>query len=284
MRLPVLVPAVALLMLASIVAIAEGNDPRAMNRASLVTTVAAPAALAAPAAPEAVTPVAALSAAEARAIVVNTAIVSLASAVPMKSHPEALRLAFQSYFNFRAAHPEQVKKPYLYFVDYGLDNRTPRGYVFDMETLRLIDGPFMVAHGRGSLGASDGVPTRFTNTPGSATTSLGLFVAQETYDFVGHSGGSTYRSIGLRLKGVSGRFNSTARDRGVVVHGAPYVTPNRAGRSEGCPAMEPDRAETLIPQIANGGMVFLFSPLDSTWMEEDPWAGDVLGRLAGEPL
>jgi hypothetical protein len=124
------------------------------------------------------------------------------------------------------------------------------------------------------------VPTRFSNTPGSASTSLGLFVAQETYSFSGHSGGSLYHSIGLRLRGVSGRFNSTARDRGVVVHGAPYVTESRAGRSEGCPAMEPSRAQRLIPQIGNGGLVFLFSPADPAWMQQDPWARPDVRQLA----
>jgi hypothetical protein len=67
-------------------------------------------------------------------------------------------------------------------------------------------------------------------------------------------------------------FNSTARQRGVVVHGAPYVTRLAAGRSEGCPALEQNRARWLLPQIANGGLVFLFSPLDRNWLTRDPWA------------
>jgi hypothetical protein len=166
-----------------------------------------------------------------------------------------------------------VKKPYLYFVDYGLDSRTPRGYVFDMKTLKVADGPFTVAHGRGSAAPGSGVPTRFSNRQGSNATSLGLYLAQETYAFRGKSGGKAYTSPALRLKGVSGKYNSAARARGVVVHGAPYVTAALAGRSEGCPAVEQARARKLIPQIANGGMVFLFSPLDRTWMVEDRWAG-----------
>jgi hypothetical protein len=84
------------------------------------------------------------------------------------------------------------------------------------------------------------MPT-WSNRPGSNATSLGLYLTQETYAFRGTSNGSPYSSIGLRLTGVSGRFNSAARSRGIVVHGAPYVTPEKAGRSEGCPAMEPDR-------------------------------------------
>jgi hypothetical protein len=207
---------------------------------------------------------------------VDAALTTLSSHVARQSHPQALKLAIQAYYNFRSAHPEQVRKPYLYFVDYGLNNQTPRGYVFDMAQLKLIDGPFVVAHGRGSSKGKNGVPTRFSNTPGSYSTSLGLYVAEETYNFSGKSGGQRYTSIGLRLDGVSGRFNSTARDRGVVVHGAPYVTPSGSGRSEGCPAMEQARARRLIPMIANGGLVFLFSPQDSRWMQNDPWAGQTL--------
>jgi hypothetical protein len=203
----------------------------------------------------------------------------LSRRVSRQSHPEALRLAFQAYYNYRAAHPEQVRKPYLYFVDYGLDSREPRGYVFDMDALEIVEGPFTVAHGRGSLGARDGVPTRFTNIQNSATSSLGLYLAQETYAFSGTSNGRRYRSVGLRLRGLSGSFNSAARSRGIVVHGAPYVTPAKAGRSEGCPAMEPDRAERLIPMIADGGVVLLFGP-DERWLREDPWIHSARSRMA----
>jgi hypothetical protein len=203
---------------------------------------------------------------------VQNALDALAGEVTEQSDPSALRLAFQAYFNYQAAHPEKVRKSYLYYVDYGLDSRTPRGYVFDMKTLTVVDGPFTVAHGRGSAAGSNGVPTRFSNRHGSNATSLGLYLAQETYGFRGKSGGRAYSSPGLRLTGVSGEYNSAARARGVVVHGAPYVTASRAGRSEGCPAVEMHRARKLIPQIANGGMVFLFSPLDREWMAEDRWA------------
>ena len=194
----------------------------------------------------------------------------LTSGVGQLSHPAALRDAFQSYFAFESEHPDEVRKPYLYFVDYGLTSSTPRGYVFDMSALRIVDGPFMVAQGRGSATNTHGVPTRFSNAFGTATTSLGLYVAQELYTFTGHAGGETYHSIGLRLAGVSGQFNSNARARGVVAHGAPYVTATRAGRSEGCPAMASERARELLPKLAGGGMVFLFAP-DSNWMANDPW-------------
>ncbi|HYH83700.1 MAG TPA: murein L,D-transpeptidase catalytic domain family protein [Longimicrobium sp.] len=187
------------------------------------------------------------------------------------SSPSALPFAVRAYFNFTGAHPADVRNPLLYFVDYGLSNQTRRGYVFDMDTLAVVEGPFTVAHGRGSLVPRNGVPTRFTNQPGSATSSLGLYLAKNTYAFVGHASGSTYHSIGLRLEGRSGRFNDKAFDRGVVAHGAPYVTRDDSGRSEGCPAMEEARAQRLLPRLAGGGVVFLFSPNDADWVAHDPW-------------
>ncbi len=201
--------------------------------------------------------------------------------IVFKSHPQSIDYAVRAYYNFKAANPDLVRKPYLYFVDYGLDSRTPRGYVIDMEALRVIEGPFMVAHGRGSDADDSGLPVRFLNEQDSNATSLGLYLAEEMYRFSGKSGGRVYRSAGLRLRGVSGRFNDAARERGIVVHGAPYVTEDRAGRSEGCPAVDPEIAEDLIPRIADGGLVFHFSPLDARWLREDPWAGVITPTLAG---
>ncbi len=204
------------------------------------------------------------------AAVTKSALDAFAGTVRPLSRPDALEEAFKSYFAYKAAHPGEVRKPYLYFVDYGLPSTTPRGYVFDMESRQIVDGPFTVAHGRGSSTSQYGVPTRFSNRSGSATTSLGLYVAKALYDFHGHTGGRTYSSVGLRLAGVSSGFNDNAYSRGVVAHGAPYVTSEKAGRSEGCPAMEPARAERLLPKLAEGGMVFLFAP-DENWLAGDPW-------------
>ncbi len=208
--------------------------------------------------------------------VTRSALQALAGGVRPLSRPEALESAFRSYFAFKSAHPDEVTKPFLYFVDYGLPSATPRGYVFDMRSLEIVDGPFTVAHGRGSAPTRDGIPTRFSNAFGSNATSLGLYVAKATYDFRGKSAGQAYRSVGLRLMGVSRGFNDNAMARGVVAHGAPYVAAGKAGRSEGCPAMEQDRAEWLLPKLANGGMVFLFAP-DDDWKARDPWLASNAG-------
>jgi hypothetical protein len=204
----------------------------------------------------------------------QVALEALKSVVGPLSHPRALEEAFHGYFAFKTAHPADVKKPYLYFVDYGLPATRPRGYVFDMVARTIVDGPFMVAAGRGSSPNKDGISTRFSNSSGSAATSLGLYLADNVYDFTGHTAGRTYEAVGLRLKGLSTGFNDNAFARGVVAHGAPYVTANKAGRSEGCPAMEPARAQKLLPKLANGGLVFLFAPRED-WMANDPWLAPV---------
>jgi L,D-transpeptidase catalytic domain len=201
---------------------------------------------------------------------IATALGAFQNIVRPLSDSRALSDAFRSYFAYKSAHPDQVRKPLLYFVDYGLPSTTPRGYVFDMESLKIMDGPFMVAHGRGSSANQYGIPTHFSNASGSNATSLGLYLAQETYAFHGRTGGKSYGSIGLRLEGVSEGYNDNARARKVVAHGAPYVTSTRAGRSEGCPAMEPSRAQRLLPILSNGAMVFLFAP-NEEWMARDPW-------------
>src|SRR5687767_3922881 len=199
---------------------------------------------------------------------VATALDAFQGVVRPLSRPRALEDAFRSYFAYKTANPGKVTKPYLYFVDYGQPSTAKRGYVFDMESLKIVDGPFTVAHGRGSA-ARNGIPTRFSNQPNSYATSLGLYLAQETYTFSGKAGGRRYSSVGLRLDGVSEGYNDNARVRKVVAHGAPYVTPKSAGRSEGCPAVEQSRAKVLLPKLANGGMVFLFAP-DEKWMAADP--------------
>lgn len=200
----------------------------------------------------------------------DRAVRALSPYVSRTSHPHALRMAFTAYYSYLSERTDQVRNPYFYFVDFGLDNGTPRGYVFDMNSLTLVEGPFTVAHGSGS-GARNAVPTRFSNRPGSKSSSLGLYLAQETYSFNGRAGGRAYKSIGLRFRGESGKFNNAARRRGIVAHGAPYVTARDAGRSSGCPAMEQHRARRLLPMLANGGMMFLFSPNDERWMRQDPW-------------
>src|SRR5690606_23931902 len=62
------------------------------------------------------TPVAGM--ADMRATATASALHALAPFVTRSSHPDALRLALQAYYNHRAAHPGEVTNPYFYYVDF----------------------------------------------------------------------------------------------------------------------------------------------------------------------
>ena len=98
--------------------------------------------------------------------------------------------------------------------------------------------------------------TQFSNDDESHQTSLGLFVTRDTY--VGKNGYS------LRLDGLDRGVNDRARDRAIVMHGAPYVSEafvkanGRLGRSWGCPAISAAVARQMIDRVKGGGLVFAY--------------------------
>ena len=100
----------------------------------------------------------------------------------------------------------------LTVIDYSKPSTAKRLWVFDLRSRELVYEE-LVAHGQGS---GDNMPTQFSNEPETHRTSLGLFVTDDTY--VGKNGYS------LRLDGLDRGFNDRARDRAIVMHGAPYVS------------------------------------------------------------
>ena len=130
-----------------------------------------------------------------------------------------------------------------------------------------------VAHGSGS---GDDMATRFSNTPESHQSSLGLFVAEDPY--TGKHGYS------LRLRGLE-PANDRALEREIVIHGAPYVSDaaaanlGRIGRSWGCPAVRPAVAREVIDRVKGGGVVFTYYP-DQSWLKQSPFLGGCARRSA----
>lgn len=147
----------------------------------------------------------------------------------------------------------------LSVIDYSRPSTEQRMWVFDLAHQKLLFEEW-VAHGRNS---GDNLARRFSNADGSHMTSLGAFAAQETY-----VGGNGYS---LRLRGLEPGFNDRARERAIVIHGAPYVDPvaarlqGRLGRSLGCPAVRPQVARPLIDSLRGGAMVFAYYP-DKEWL------------------
>jgi hypothetical protein len=167
----------------------------------------------------------------------------------------------------------------LSVIDYSLPSTEKRLWVFDLETRELLFHE-LVAHGM-NTGANRA--TRFSNADESKQTSLGLFVANETY--VGRNGYS------LRLDGLDAGINDNARRRAIVVHGADYVSADfarrqgRIGRSWGCPALPVAVHRQIIDTMKGGNLLFAYYP-DSALLERSEFlrdtapASDVLASLA----
>jgi len=142
----------------------------------------------------------------------------------------------------------------LTVIDYSKPSSERRLWVFDLKSKELLYEE-LVAHGQGS-GAN--MATQFSNNDESHQTSLGLFVTRDTY--VGKNGYS------LRLDGLDRGVNDRARDRAIVMHGAPYVSESfvkangRLGRSWGCPAISATVAKQVIDRVKGGGLVFAYYP------------------------
>ena len=142
----------------------------------------------------------------------------------------------------------------LTVIDYSKPSTERRMWVFDLKSRELIYEE-LVAHGQGS-GAN--MATQFSNDNETHQTSLGLFKTDTTY--VGKNGYS------LRLDGLDKGINDRARERAIVMHGAPYVSQSfvksqgRLGRSWGCPAISADVAKRLIDRVKGGGLVFAYYP------------------------
>ena len=189
-----------------------------------------------------------------------------AMAVPGPVSTDVLDLAFSAASC--AVRAGSVQSPAtLTVIDYSKPSTEKRLWVFDMRT-RAVLYEELVAHG---MGTGDNLATAFSNELDSHKTSLGLFVTEGTY--VGKNGYS------LRLNGLDQGFNDRARERAIVMHGAPYVSEafaqaqGRLGRSWGCPALREAVAREVIDRVKGGNLVFAYYP-DAQWLKTSQYLGD----------
>ena len=166
--------------------------------------------------------------------------------------PAVIRTALRAYH--LAVREGAVKRSVLTVIDYSLPSHVRRLWVLDLEHATVLARE-LVAHGRGS---GKDVAQRFSNRPNSYESSLGTFVTADTYE--GKNG------LSLRLDGLNPGLNDHAMERGIVMHGAWYVSEamvreqGRLGRSEGCPALSPAVAPKIIDMIRGGSVVFAYYP------------------------
>jgi hypothetical protein len=129
-----------------------------------------------------------------------------------------------------------------------------RLFVIDLSNYKVLHNT-LVAHGRNS---GRETATSFSNQNESYKSSPGFYITKETYE--GKNGYS------LKLEGIEYGINNNAFERGIVVHGADYVSQDFVnaqgyiGRSQGCPALPVRQNRPVINTIKNGTCLFVYHP------------------------
>ncbi|WP_295801605.1 murein L,D-transpeptidase catalytic domain family protein [Mucilaginibacter sp.] len=164
---------------------------------------------------------------------------------------EVFNKAVTGFMNLKAGNMVPQTSFILTVVDLAKSSHQKRMWVVDLLDKQLVLNTY-AAHGHGS---GDDMATSFSNKIDSHQSSLGFYITGEVY----HGGNG--RS--LKLDGVDAGFNSNARERAIVVHGADYVGENaiysigRLGRSYGCPAVPVNMAEQVINTIKDKTVMFI---------------------------
>jgi hypothetical protein len=135
------------------------------------------------------------------------------------------------------------KANYWAVVDFNKSSNDERLFIFDLKGGTVQS--YLVAHGKNS---GEEYAVKFSNESGSNKSSWGIYQTAETYP------GKHGRSLRIDGKEPS---NSNARARAIVIHSADYVVPNyggsgRAGRSEGCFAVNPKYITEVIDNLRGG--------------------------------
>ncbi|MEZ4879097.1 MAG: murein L,D-transpeptidase catalytic domain family protein [Chitinophagales bacterium] len=160
-------------------------------------------------------------------------------------------------YAYLCEHHKVNNSQYLTIVDFSKASTEERLFIIDVKKQKLVLKS-LVAHGKNS---GDNYATKFSNEPSSYQSSLGFYVTAETYN------GS--KGYSLRLDGLEANFNSNARSRGVVVHGANYVSKafaqanGRLGRSQGCPALPIETNQKIINIVKGGSCFFIYHPTNT---------------------
>ena len=166
---------------------------------------------------------------------------------------EVLRKALKGYLKLSDKN-EIENLEILSIIDFSRSANKKRLFIIDIKNQKLLFKEF-VAHG-----TKTGVEYAkyFSNKRYSNQSSLGFYVTGNTYR--GKNGFS------LKLHGKEKAFNSNAFERGVVVHGANYVSEKfikqngRLGRSFGCPAVPLSQNKAIINTIKDGSCFFIYHP------------------------
>ena len=107
----------------------------------------------------------------------------------------------------------------------------------------------------------------FSNAAESYKSSLGFYATGEIY--------SGKHGMSLKLDGLEKGINDNARNRGVVMHAAEYVSNSfvknnhRLGRSQGCPAVPVELSKDIINAIKDKSCFFIYHPSRAFKLESE---------------
>ncbi len=147
-----------------------------------------------------------------------------------------------------------IKKDILTLIDFSLSSNVKRLWVIDLASKTILFQS-LVAHGRNT---GEEFANSFSNAAQSFKSSLGFYATGEVYN--GKHG------LSLRLDGLEKGINDNARNRGVVMHAADYVSNSfvknnkRLGRSQGCPAVPVALSKEIISAIKDKSCLFIYHP------------------------
>lgn len=164
----------------------------------------------------------------------------------------ALEIGLKGYFELKAEN-KLINERYLTVIDMSLSSNIERFFLIDMYNQAIVYRS-LVAHG---VGTGDEFATDFSNTNSSHKSSLGFYLTGETYN--------GKHDFSLKLDGLE-PYNNKARERGVVIHAADYVSYDfieangRLGRSYGCPSLPRENYFDIINKIKDKSCLFIYYP------------------------
>lgn len=139
-------------------------------------------------------------------------------------------------------------------IDFSQPSNKKRLFIIDLKNYQVLFNT-LVAHGRNT---GRELATSFSNQHSTYKSSPGFYITRETYQ--GKNGYS------LKLEGLENGINDNAYERGIVMHGAAYVSNDYVnaqgwiGRSLGCPAVPVNLNTPIINTIKEGTCLFVYHP------------------------
>lgn len=166
---------------------------------------------------------------------------------------EPFALAMRGFMHLKHTQ-ELTDTQHITIIDFSKYCNKKRLWVLDLVHLKVKINEW-VAHGKRS---GNDYATTFSNRHNSQKSSLGFYVTGGTY--------WGRNKFSLKLHGLEKSYNSNAFSRGIVIHGANYISNNivnrneRIGRSFGCPAVSKSSNNKIINTIKGGSCLFIYHP------------------------